>query len=60
MKAYTEIEISKDTRNSLSICSKEALLYHLNDIKRDVGLNKLSLVVMGKLNSLIQDIEQYS
>ena len=60
MKAYTEIEISKEIRNSLSICSKEALLYHLNDIKHDVGLNKLSLVVMGKLNSLIQDIEQYS
>ena len=60
MNSYTEIEISKETRNSLSICSKEALLHHLNDIKRDVGLNKLSLVVMGKLNSLIQNIEQYS
>ena len=68
-KAYTEIAISKETRETISISSKDALLYHLNDIKQ--GVNKLQVFpvvnntdgydnLMSKINNLITNVKKYS
>ena len=69
MKPYTEIKISKETRESLSICSKDALLYHLNDIK--TGVNNLTVYanmpgnsgynqLQNKIDALIHNLKKYS
>ncbi len=68
-KPYTEISISKETRETLSISSKDALLHHLTDIKK--GFRDLELYIKhiddsgydqleSKLNSLIRNIRKYS
>ena len=68
-KPYTEIPISKETRETIAICSKDALLHHLNDIKQ--GVNKLQVFpvvdntdgydeIMNKINNLIANVKKYS
>ena len=69
METYTEIPISKETRKTLSISSKDALLHHLNDIKQGVDdlqvytkmpSNSGYVQLRNKIDDLLMCIKKYS
>ena len=67
-KPYTEISVNKETRETLSISSKDTLLYHLNKIEK--GLNELNPYkedyyskereLRERISNLIHNVKKYS